>query len=186
MNIEPIPPQDTYPRIPVGEVLDTHPDPNLSLSKVALEGIRRRKEQMKKEGKGFGAQVLDLEQPSYTIPARYYKDGYDALVPTEAGLRRLSEDELKRIQTFPESFIFCGSRRERIIQIGNAVAPRFAYHLAKHVQDVLSSKDAWSHKTLTELRQLCKIQREQAEDKGKFTGYYRMSKEQLIQLLNKH
>jgi len=34
----------------------------------------------KKNRLGFDAQFLDLDKPSFTIPARYWKDGYDALV----------------------------------------------------------------------------------------------------------
>ena len=45
---------------------------------------------MKEKGYGFGAQFLKMDKPSYTIPARYYKDGYDALVKySETKIRRL-------------------------------------------------------------------------------------------------
>jgi len=40
----------------------------------------KKKERMIQEGKGLGAQILDWSKPSFTIPARYWKDGYDALV----------------------------------------------------------------------------------------------------------
>ena len=61
------------------------------LSEKALTGIRAKREKAKKNGNGFGAQFLKLDKPSYTIPARYWKDGYDALVKySETEVRRLT------------------------------------------------------------------------------------------------
>jgi len=81
-----------------------------------------------------------LDKPSYTISARYWKDGSDALVKySETEIRRLCILELKRIQSFPDNFILEGSKKDVIIQIGNAVACRFAYHLGKHIQNLLKS-----------------------------------------------
>ena len=69
---------------------------------------------MKSEGKGFGAQYLDFNKPSYTIPARYWKDGYDALVhypkymDIDESTRRLTPLELSRSQSFPDTYKFSG------------------------------------------------------------------------------
>jgi hypothetical protein len=94
---------------------------------------------MLKEGKGFGAQFLKLDKPSYTIPARYWKDGYDALVYyNENSIRRLTILELQRIQTFPDTYEFVGSNKDIIIQIGNAVAVNFAYEISKHIIHMLN------------------------------------------------
>lgn len=126
--------------IPVGTVLQDRCDVEMShfLSAEALEGIRRKKERMMRENKGFGAQYIDPKKPCFTIPARYWKDGYDALVRySDTEVRRLTLLELKRIQTFPDEFVFCGSKKEQIIQIGNAVPCRFAYHIAVHVKNTL-------------------------------------------------
>jgi DNA (cytosine-5)-methyltransferase 1 len=82
--------------------------------------------------------MLDFEKPSYTIPARYWKDGYDALVRyNETEIRRLTITELKRIQSFPDNYILDGSNKDIIMQIGNAVACRFAYHLGKYIINTL-------------------------------------------------
>ena len=110
------------------------------LTERAKSGILRKKEKSLKDGKGFGAQILNLDKPSYTIPARYWKDGYDALIKYDDGaIRRLSILELMRIQSFPDSYIIEGSRKDIIIQIGNAVACKFAYHLGKHLLNILQS-----------------------------------------------
>jgi DNA (cytosine-5)-methyltransferase 1 len=128
-------------RIPVKTILlpRENIDKKYYLSEKAINGIKTKKEKSKREGKGFGAQFLNLDKPSYTIPARYWKDGYDALVKyDEDNIRRLTILELKRIQSFPDTFILEGSNKEQIMQIGNAVAPRFAYHLGKHMISLLN------------------------------------------------
>ena len=88
----------------------------------------------KQKGNGFGAQFLDLDKPSYTIPARYWKDGYDALVKYNyEEIGRLDIIELKRIQTFPDDYKICGNRKEIIMQIGNAVPCKLAYHIGNYL-----------------------------------------------------
>jgi DNA (cytosine-5)-methyltransferase 1 len=127
-------------RIPVKTVLLPREqiDRKYYLSERALAGIENKKGVNKEKGYGFGAQILDVDKPSYTIPARYWKDGYDALVRySDTELRRLTILELKRIQSFPDDYIIEGSNKDIIIQIGNAVACRFAYHLGKHITSAL-------------------------------------------------
>ena len=126
--------------IPVKTIIEPkeNVDKKHFLSERAINGIKAKKEKMKDKKFGFGAQFLNLEKPSYTIPARYWKDGYDALVKyNDDEIRRLNITELKRIQTFSDEFILDGSNRDKIIQIGNAVASRFAYHLGKHLINIL-------------------------------------------------
>ena len=47
--------------------------------------------------------------------------------------RRISLREAARIQSFPDSFLFCGGMREIERQIGNAVPPVLAWHIAEAV-----------------------------------------------------
>lgn len=132
--------KDKDMRIPVSKVLENKEevDKKYYLSVKAINGIKKKKERMKQKKNGFGAQYLDLSKPSYTIPARYWKDGYDALVKySDDEIRRLTIKELKRIQTFPDSYILVGNKREQIMQIGNAVACDFAYHLGKYINNIL-------------------------------------------------
>lgn len=125
-------------RIPVKTILENNVDKKYFLSERAILGINRKKEKSKNEGKGFGAQFLDMDKPSYTIPARYWKDGYDALVKyDDNNIRRLTIKELKRIQTFPDNYEILGSNKEIIMQIGNAVPCRFAYHIGKYLLNIL-------------------------------------------------
>ena len=123
-------------RIPVGTVLLRKEDVDIKnfLSEKALAGIANKKAVSKEKGFGFGAQILDVNKPSYTIPARYWKDGYDALVKyDDKEIRRLTILELKRIQSFPDNYVIEGSKKDIIIQIGNAVACKFAYYLGKYL-----------------------------------------------------
>lgn len=144
LNIEPTEPEkiikNKEDRIPVKTVLESVDvvDSKYYLSDRAIEGIKKKKARSKERGVGFGAQFLDLNKPSYTIPARYWKDGYDALVKySDNKIRRLTITELKRIQSFPDEYVLCGSKKDTIMQIGNAVACRFAFYLGKHVKDML-------------------------------------------------
>ena len=116
-------------RTPVSTILIPRElvDEKLFLSEKAIQGIINKKARSKLRNCGFGAQFLKLDKPSYTIPARYWKDGYDALVKyNENEIRRLSILELKRIQSFPDEYILEGSKKDVIMQIGNAVACQFA------------------------------------------------------------
>lgn len=45
-----------------------------------IDGFVSRKKANIAKGNGFGAQYLKPNKPSYTISARYWKDGADALV----------------------------------------------------------------------------------------------------------
>jgi DNA (cytosine-5)-methyltransferase 1 len=137
---EPEPILSVENRIPVKNILLPKNEVDLSyyLSEKALLGIQNKKNKAKENGTGFGAQFLDFEKPSFTIPARYWKDGYDALVKyNDTEIRRLTIRELKRIQSFPDDYILEGSKKDIIMQIGNAVACKFAYHLGKYISNIL-------------------------------------------------
>ena len=143
LNIIPVEPKSILSvenRIPVKHILLPKNEVDLSyyLSEKALLGIQNKKNKAKENGTGFGAQFLDFDKPSFTIPARYWKDGYDALVKyNDTEIRRLTIQELKRIQTFPDDYILEGSKKDIIMQIGNAVACKFAYHLGKYITNTL-------------------------------------------------
>ena len=127
-------------RIPVKSILLPREqiDKKYYLSEKAIRGIENKKRTNAEKGFGFGAQFLNLDKPSYTIPARYWKDGYDALVKyNDKDIRRLAITELKKIQSFPDNYIIDGSNKDVIMQIGNAVACRFAYHLGKYITNIL-------------------------------------------------
>jgi DNA (cytosine-5)-methyltransferase 1 len=63
--------------------------------------------------------------------------------------RRLLIREAARLQSFPDSFKFCGNEESIFYQIGNAVPPLLSYKLAKSIRDYLEkgALSSSSHKT---------------------------------------
>ncbi len=59
--------------------------------------------------------------------------GHNAFPLHPVADRSLTVREAARIQTFPDDVIFCGSRQEQCIQVGNAVPVKLAEELAKNV-----------------------------------------------------
>lgn len=75
---------------------------------------------------------LDRKRPATTMVP-----GHNAfpLHPTEN--RSLTVREAARIQTFPDDVIFCGSRQNQCIQVGNAVPVCLAEILANHIKNII-------------------------------------------------
>ena len=70
-------------------------------------------------------------------PASTMVPGHNAfpLHPTED--RSLTVREAARIQTFPDDVIFCGTRQDQCIQVGNAVPVDLAFQFATHITELL-------------------------------------------------
>jgi len=54
--------------------------------------------------------------------------------------RRITVREAARLQSFPDWFDFIGTQTHQYNQIGNAVAPNFAYHLASSIKDYFTNE----------------------------------------------
>ena len=54
--------------------------------------------------------------------------------------RAVSIREAARLQTFPDSFIFCGTKDSQYQQVGNAVPPMLAKAIAEHLAAYLEKK----------------------------------------------
>lgn len=63
-------------------------------------------------------------------------------LPDEARLRRLTVEEAAAIQTFPNDMDWCGPQTARFRQIGNAVPPVLAWHVARAVRAALEGPQA--------------------------------------------
>lgn len=77
---------------------------------------------------------LRADAPSYTISTYISRPGNGCHIhyDYDSGQHRvLSQREAARLQSFPDSFVFMGSRSAINQQIGNAVPPLLAYQIAK-------------------------------------------------------
>ena len=81
---------------------------------------------------------LCRKEPSWTVVAHLYKDGYMYIHPTQA--RSITVREAARLQSFPDVFIFRGSRTAQFKQVGNAVPPLMARAVAAAVRSVLEKR----------------------------------------------
>jgi len=79
---------------------------------------------------------LSNNEPSWTVVSHLSKDGYMYIHPTQN--RTISVREAARLQSFPDSFVFHGSRSAQFRQIGNAVPPLLAMAIAKHLKKILA------------------------------------------------
>jgi DNA (cytosine-5)-methyltransferase 1 len=113
-------------------------------SQKLIDGFLRRAKRNKKLGRGFGWKFLDLNEQSNTISARYYKDGCEALVKYDdkfkpGSIRKLTERECARIQSFPDTYQFVGGKIKMYKQIGNAVPPKMAKAVAKSIKSKIAN-----------------------------------------------
>ncbi len=86
---------------------------------------------------------LHADQPARTLTCRNLAgatgDMQRVRLP-DGRRRRLLMHEAARLQSFPDKFEFTGGETSRFNQIGNAVPPLFAWHLAGAVREYLETK----------------------------------------------
>ncbi len=72
--------------------------------------------------------------PGRTVVSHLYKDGNLFIHPDYKQTRTFTVREAARIQSFPDDFIFSGSRTQQFKQVGNAVPVLLAKALAKTIK----------------------------------------------------
>lgn len=99
---------------------------------------------------GLKSTYFDTERTQNTI---YLRLKYDEPSGTVVNVRKsmwihpvkdraLSIREAARLQTFPDSFVFCGTKDSQYQQIGNAVPPMLAKAIAEHICRYLDSANS--------------------------------------------
>lgn len=109
-----------------------HTEKNIARYKLIPEGGRLPEDALPPElyRKNFGNTYKRL---SRTRPALTMVPGNDAFPIHPVLHRSLTVREAARIQTFPDSIIFEGNRRQQGHQVGNAVPPMFSEKLAQFI-----------------------------------------------------
>ena len=107
-------------------------------------------------GENFHSLDSSLKENTYTDISRtqntiYQRLRYDKPSGTVLNVRKsmwihpalnraVSIREAARLQTFPDSFVFCGSKDSQYQQVGNAVPPILAKAVAEHLAEYLDGE----------------------------------------------
>lgn len=111
-----------YKWVSISEAIAYFPDPDMP-----NDVLNHEYSKYKVEYRNYTAhRRTDPDKPSPTILARGNGGGGVCAIPHYNGKRRLTVRESAAVQTFPDTFEFCGVRGSCYRQIGNAVPVLFA------------------------------------------------------------
>ena len=110
-------------------------------NKLGIEYYYRHPRSYKRRG------IFSIDEPSPTIrgvnrpiPTTYQKHPGD-VVPLSSNVRPLTTQERSYIQTFPDNFIWEGSKTNLEQMIGNAVPVKLAEYVANAILDYVSTSN---------------------------------------------
>lgn len=85
---------------------------------------------------------MEPDAPARTLMAHLGKDTYSHIHYDSGQARTITVREAARLQSFPDGFSFAGTMNPAFRQIGNAVPPLLAFHLAGAMMSTLSSANS--------------------------------------------
>lgn len=137
------PPTPTYKNeTRVGDILESNVSDKYTISDKLWEGHKRRKQEHKEKGNGFGFGLFN-ENSLYTntLSARYYKDGSEILIEQkDKNPRKITPREAARLQGFPENYVIPVSDTQAYKQFGNSVCVYTVHAIANNILYVLDRR----------------------------------------------
>lgn len=131
-------------------------------SKFFTKSMDKYVSNYEKASKCINPRDLYLDKPARTLTCRNLAGATGDMhrVKLKDGRRRrITVREAARLQSFPDWFEFLGTETHKFNQIGNAVAPNFAYHLALNIKNHLMGEVESQH-VVTENKQLTLFENE--------------------------
>ena len=140
-------PKPNTKKVTVGEAIgDTiHTTPNES--KFLSESQDRYVANYEKASACVNPRDLYPEKPARTLTCRNLAGATGDMQRVrllDGRRRRILHNEAARLQSFPDWFEFVGNETQRFNQIGNAVPPLLAYHMAQSIKICYNSNKIYS------------------------------------------
>lgn len=123
----------------IGDIYDVLDSNSRFLTKSQDEYIAR----YEKASKCVTPRDLHMDLPSRTVTCRNLAGATSDMLRVklpDGRRKRLTVKEGARLQSFPDWFEFCGSETSQFNQIGNAVPPLLAFHVANSVLAYLNGE----------------------------------------------
>lgn len=131
-------------------------------SKFFTESMDRYVANYEKASKCINPRDLYLDRPARTLTCRNLAGATGDMHRVrlnDGRRRRITIREAARLQSFPDWFEFSGTETHQYNQIGNAVAPYFAFHLAQNIKNSINGESNFEY-VLTENQQLTLFENE--------------------------